>query len=146
MEWNDMSKGKWNVRSHLSADQYKSSLHYVLRIVKQETPHPMEMIHYTIKKRRMMITWKGETIMHFSWFWFISTWIKIQLYLLFSLNIQTHLLVPVSRSRPRAGPRAARVAAARGAARGALGVQVGGELQQRQLLTAGRRRSKVICV
>ena len=68
------------------------------------------------------------------------------MYLLFSLNIKTHLLVPVSRSRPRAGPRAARVAAARGAARGALGVQVGGELQQRQLLAAGRRCSEVICV
>ena len=64
---------------------------------------------------------------------------------MFSLNIKTHLLVPVSRSRPRAGPRAARVAAARGAARGALGVQVGGELQQRQLLAA-ERRSEVICV
>ena len=26
MEWNDMSKGKWDVRSHLSADWYKISL------------------------------------------------------------------------------------------------------------------------
>ena len=54
--------------------------------------------------------------------------------------------MPVSRPRPGAGPRAARVAAARGAARGALGVQVRGELQQRQLLAAGRRRSEVIGV
>ena len=68
------------------------------------------------------------------------------MYLLFSLNIKTHLLVPLSRSRPGAAPRAARVAAARGAARGALRVQVGGELQQRQLLAAGRRCSEVICV